>query len=222
MRSVIFDLDGTLADTAADLLAAANHAFEKAGHGRPLTAKDAPVAGFGSRAMLRRGSEILNLGWGESDLDRWQPVLLEAYEADICRETRFFPEAVETIEALKRDGWRVGICTNKPVDLAEKLLRALGTFDLFDALVGAGSLPVRKPDPAPLWHAIELAGGRRGRSVLVGDTITDRKTAENAGVPVILVTLGPEGDLVRGMNPDGVVSAYPDLPALLSQLCPAA
>src|SRR5690606_39166379 len=102
MRSVIFDLDGTLADTAADLLAAANHAFEKAGHGHPLTAKDAPVAGFGSRAMLRRGSEILNLGWGESDLDRWQPVLLEAYEADICRETRFFPEAVETIEALKR------------------------------------------------------------------------------------------------------------------------
>jgi len=222
MRSVIFDLDGTLADTAADLLAAANHAFDLAGHGKPLTAADAPVSGFGSRAMLKHGAARLNLGWGEADLDRWQPVLLAAYEADICAQTRFFPEAVATIEALKRDGWRVGICTNKPFDLAEKLLGALGTRDLFDALVGANTLPVRKPDPAPLWHAIDLAGGRRDRAVLVGDTITDRKTGANAGVPVILVTMGPEGDLVRDMAPEGVITAYPELPALLAQLCPAA
>lgn len=222
MRSVIFDLDGTLADTAADLLAAANHAFELAGLGRPLTAIDAPTAGFGSRAMLQRGSDLLGLNWGEDDIARHVPPLLAAYEDDIARESRFFPGAAETVVTLKDAGWRVGICTNKPDHLAEKLLQALGHRNLFDALVGANTLPVRKPDPAPLWHAIDLVGGTRERAVLVGDTITDRKTAAAAGVPVILVTMGPEGELVRGFNPEGVLDDYAALPALLSQICPAA
>lgn len=218
MRTVIFDLDGTLADTSADLLAAANAAFAAAGHAGPMTAGDALTAFHGGRAMLRAGAARLGLGWDDAEIGRWYPVLLDAYRDGIAVHTRLYPGAVEAVERLRAGGVAVGICTNKPDDLAEALLAALGVRGLFAAMVGANTLTVRKPDPAPLRHAIALAGGDAGRALLVGDTATDRETGRAAGVPVALVTFGPEGNGIARLEPEALLDHYDGLDAVVDRL----
>jgi phosphoglycolate phosphatase len=220
MRTVIFDLDGTLADTSADLIAAANACFRQMGVGARLhPVEDALTAFHGGRAMLRLG--LSRFGpFDESEIDRWYPVLLAAYEEGIDRETRLYPGAVEAVTALRAAGFATGICTNKPAGLAETLVRRLGVRDLFGSLVGADTLPVRKPDPAPYHLSVRQAGGVSARSILIGDTETDRKTATAAGVASVLVTFGPEGDGIARLKPEALLDAYADLPALAARLLP--
>jgi len=220
MRTVIFDLDGTLADTSADLIAAANACFRAMGAGDMLDpASDALTAFHGGRAMLRLGLGRLGKV-EEAVVDRWYPVLLAAYEDGIDRETRLYPGAVDAVEALRAAGFATGICTNKPAGLAELLLRRLGVRGLFGALVGADTLPVRKPDPAPYHLSVREAGGRSERSILIGDTETDRETARAAGVPAVLVTFGPEGAEIARLKPEALLDRYADLPALAARLLP--
>ncbi|NEX44635.1 HAD family hydrolase [Pseudotabrizicola algicola] len=219
MRTVVFDLDGTLADTSADLLAAANACFRGLGHGDLLGPGDALTAFHGGRAMLRLGFSRL----GQADdtlIDAQYPVLLEAYGAAIAVHTRLYPGVVEAVEALRRDGFAVAICTNKPEALAEELTLRLGIRGLFGALIGADTLPTRKPDAAPYIAAVEQAGGTLGRSFLLGDTETDRKTGIAAGVPVALVTFGPEGRGVERLQPDALLDHFDDLPQLAARLLP--
>jgi len=220
-RSIVFDLDGTLADTSADLIAAANHCFTLRGQGAPLDpVADAATAFRGGRAMLRLGLERLGDGWSEADVEANYPVLLAAYGDAIDVHTRLFPGAVAVIEAQLAAGHRVGVCTNKPEGLAETLLQRLGVRDLFGALVGADTLPVRKPDPAPLRETVARMGGEMARAVLIGDTVTDRETARAAGVPSVLVTFGPEGRAVADLQPEALLEAYAHLPEVLDRLLP--
>jgi phosphoglycolate phosphatase len=167
---------------------------------------------------------MLRLGFGrlgivsEAAVDAQYPVLLAAYGAAIDRQTRIYPGAVEAVEELRRAGYATAVCTNKPEGLAETLLQRLGVRDLFGALVGAGTLPVRKPDPAPLFEAIRRAGGDARRALLVGDTATDRDTGRAAGVPVALVTFGPEGTGVARLNPEALLDRFEDLGAVAARL----
>jgi phosphoglycolate phosphatase len=217
MRTVVFDLDGTLADTSADLIAAANACFRGLGHGDLLDQRDALTAFHGGRAMLRLGFGRLGIV-SEAAVDAQYPVLLAAYGAAIDRQTHIYPGAVEAVEELRRAGYATAVCTNKPEGLAETLLQRLGVRDLFGALVGAGTLPVRKPDPAPLFEAIRRAGGDAQRALLVGDTGTDRDTGRAAGVPVALVTFGPEGTGVARLNPEALLDRFADLGAVAARL----
>ncbi len=100
-------------------------------------------------------------------------------------------------------------------------MRRLGVRDLFASLVGADTLPVRKPDPAPYHLSVSKAGGVTERSILIGDTETDRETATAAGVPSVLVTFGPEGAGIARLRPDALLDAYTDLPALADRFLPA-
>ena len=218
MRTVVFDLDGTLADTSADLLAAANACFEGLGHGALLTQADALTAFHGGRAMLRLGFSRLDAPWTEGDVSREYPTLLKVYADVLDRETRLYPGAVQAVEALRAKGFATAICTNKPEGLAVELVRRLGITPLFDALIGADTFAVRKPDPVPYIAAVERASGKVGRSILIGDTQTDRDTARAAGVPIVLVTFGPEGDSITRLNPDALLRHYNDLPALAETL----
>jgi len=218
MPTVVFDLDGTLADTSADLVAAANACFRGLGHGDLLDPEaDALCAFHGGRAMLRLGFSRLGLG-GEAEIDVEYPKLLAHYETGIDRATRFYPGALDAVAALRAKGYRTAICTNKPERLAAMLMARLGATDLFDALVGADTLPVRKPDPAPYRAAVERAGGQVHRSMLVGDTETDRLTARAAEVPVALVAFGPEGHGVKRLEPDALLEHFDALPALAARL----
>ncbi len=218
MRTVVFDLDGTLADTSADLLAAANACFEALGHGALLGPQDALTAFHGGRAMLRLGFGRLGAPWTEADVSREYPRLLSTYADVLDRETRLYPGAVQAVEALRAAGYATAICTNKPEGLAVELVKRLGIAPLFGALVGADTFPVRKPDPMPYVAAVERAGGKVARSMLIGDTQTDRDTARAAGVPIVLVTFGPEGHSITRLQPDALLQHYDDLPALAQSL----
>lgn len=222
MRTVVFDLDGTLADTSADLIAAANACFVLMGRGRPLDpVGDALVAFGGGRAMLRLGFARLGVTWTEADVDVQYPVLIEAYAQAIAVHSRLYPGAVQAVETLRAAGFATAICTNKPERLAVMLCDHLGISGLFGALLGADTLPVRKPDPVHFFETVRRAGGDPARSLLIGDTITDRDTARAAGVPIILVGFGPEGAGVERLTPDALLHHYDDLPALADRFLPA-
>lgn len=218
MRTVIFDLDGTLADTSGDLIAAANACFRGLGLGDLLDAtQDAATALRGGRAMLTLGFSRVD-GVADDEVTRQYPILLKAYAQDICRHTVMYPGAMDAVMQLKSDGYAVGIATNKPEALADTLLRELGVRDDFASLIGADTLPVRKPDPAHHFEAVRRAGGDPKRSLLVGDTATDRDTSRNAGVPSVLVTFGPGRHDVLALDPEATIDDFRQLHGVVAKL----
>jgi len=222
VRTVVFDLDGTLVDTSFDMIAAANASLAGPGVPGPLDpVADAETAFAGGRAMLRLGLSRLLGTWTEADIDARYPGFLRLYADGICRESRLYPGAREAVAALAEAGLRLAICTNKPAALAEALMRALDFRSPFGVLVGADTLPVRKPDPAPLLHALTGVGGHAGAAMLLGDTITDVKTARAAGVPVALVGFGPAGARVAEHAPDAILPDFAELPSLVGRLLAA-
>ena len=219
MRTVVFDLDGTLADTSGDLLDAANAVFEARGMGAVLEhPKDAATALRGGRAMMKLGFERRGVAFTEADIDAGYPILLEAYAAQIADKTYLYDGARAVVTRLKAAGYKVAVCTNKPIALAEQLLKHIAFYDVFDAVIGARTLPVSKPDPAPYILAVEQAGGDVGKSLLVGDTATDRKTSTAAGVPSVLVTFSPAGNTVQELFPDETIDHFDALDAVVAKL----
>ena len=219
MGTVIFDLDGTLADTSGDLIDAANACFRAMGQGDLLRyGADAPTAMRGGKAMLRLGLSRIGRDGDEAEVDRQYPLLLEAYAGQLNKHSFLFPGAMEAVEALKSRAYRVGICTNKPERLARELLADMGVLEAFASLIGADTLSVRKPDPEPLREAVRRAGGDPARCTLIGDTVTDRETARAAGVPSILVTFGPHGHGVADLAPEGMIDHFDELPARVQEL----
>lgn len=218
MKTVVFDLDGTLADTSGDLIAAANVCFRDMGHGDVLSvATDAGVALRGGRRMLTEG--LTRLGaMDEAVITKYYPVLLEVYGGAIAEHTVMYDGAMDAVEVLKSQGYGVGICTNKPEGLADQLLQSLGVRDAFGALVGADTLPVRKPDPLPLVETVKRLNGDPAQTLLVGDSDTDRNTARAAGVPSVLVTFGPSGDDMAALEPEALLHDYDALPQVVAAL----
>jgi phosphoglycolate phosphatase len=220
MRTAVFDLDGTLADTSADLIRAANTTLEEAGYGTPLLGtSDMHHAFRGGRAMLREGVSRGGCRSGtEAGIERLYPRFLEHYRIEICRDTQLYDGAEAALDQLAAAGWGLAICTNKPIGLAEALLDRLGMTGRFRVVLGADSLDVRKPHPDHLLETISRAGGTREGSVMIGDTETDRAAASNAGIPCVLVGFGPEGGDVSRLKPEAILTHYRDLPALLETL----
>jgi phosphoglycolate phosphatase len=223
MRGAIFDLDGTLVDSSGDLIAAANATLARAGRaGRLDPLRDQGVSGRGGRAMLRLGLERsgLNGAVREAETEELYSPFLVDYEATLAARTRLFPGVEACFDRLAGDGWVLGVCTNKPERLAMALLDALGVLGRFRAVVGADSLPVRKPDPRHLWETIDRAGALREFSVLVGDTETDRLTARAAGTPCVLMNLGLSADDLSALAPEALLDGFDALPETLAGLSP--
>ncbi|PTQ72568.1 HAD-IA family hydrolase [Celeribacter persicus] len=219
MRTVIFDLDGTLADTSADLIAAANACFRGLGYGDVLDPeRDAHTAFRGGRAMLTLGFSRVKPGFDEAEVMEQYPILLDVYAEHIDTHTRLYDGAADAVEELRSGGYAVGVCTNKPEDLADRLLTRLGVRDLFGSMIGAKTVGVSKPDPKPYLAAVEEVGGVLSQSFLVGDTETDRETAKAAGVPCVLVTFGPDGDGVKRLEPEALLTHYNELSRLTKEL----
>ncbi|MEX3014562.1 HAD-IA family hydrolase [Gymnodinialimonas hymeniacidonis] len=219
MRTIVFDLDGTLADTAGDLLAAANAALIRLGHPPQLVmGQDDATAFAGGRAMLRLAAERLGIEDREGLADAGYLALLDAYGNDIDTHTTLYPGTVAAVDRQRAAGHATGICTNKPEGLAVTLIDRLKLTDRFPVLIGADTLPTRKPDPTPLFETIKRLGGTPDNAVLIGDTITDRKTAAAASIPCVLVTFGPTGRAVADLQPEALLDHYDQLDAVLDQL----
>ena len=216
--SVIFDLDGTLADTSGDLIAAANHCFNAMGHDALLDVKsDAATALRGGRAMLRLGLERVDEA-SEETVDQFYPILLSAYSNAIAAHTTLFPDVRTCVGRLIQGGYKIGICTNKPEALAQQLMVNLKFRDEFGCLVGADTLPVRKPDPQPFFEAVRRVGGVPERSCLIGDSVTDNDTARAAGVPSILVDFGLADQDLKALKPDALITHFNQLEAALEKM----
>jgi phosphoglycolate phosphatase len=212
---VAFDLDGTLADTAPDLAAALNHALAALGRQSVPAESVRQLVGHGARALLRRG--LAATGEASEELvERGFPIFIDHYSANICNGTRAYPELEPALDALARRGVALAVCTNKPEALTFRLLDALGWRERFQAVVGGDTLPVRKPDPAPLREAIARAGG--GRAALVGDSITDADTARAAGIPFVAVSFGFSDRPADELGADAVIDGYEELIAALEGL----
>jgi len=224
MRGAIFDLDGTLADTAADLLGAANAVLAPCGLPLLELARDKSYAGRGGRSMIRRSFSLMEVPPGEAEIeaiaDDLYPGLLDAYEGRLAEETRLFDGVVRCLDALEAADWRLGVCTNKPERLAVLLLDSLGVLGRFGAVLGADTLPVRKPDPEHLHETARRIGARSDLCVMLGDTQTDLQTARAAGVPCVLTSFGFAEEPLDELTPDAVVSHYDEIAPVLERLRP--
>ena len=224
MRGAIFDLDGTLADNAADLLGAANAVL--APRGLPLLdlARDKSYAGRGGREMIRRSLSMMAtpvLG-AEARLiaEDLYPGLLAAYEGRLSEETKLYDGVPDCLDVLEAAGWRLGVCTNKPERLAVMLLDSLGVLERFGAVLGADSLPVRKPDPEHLHETARRSGARPDLCVMLGDTRTDLLTARAAGVPCVLTSFGFAAEPLDDLPADAVVHHFDEVAPVLERLRP--
>ncbi len=214
--ALIFDLDGTLADTAPDLLGATNAV---------LAARDRPeldltslrhMVGFGARALILQAMEASGAPVTEEDLPPLVEIFLSHYRDHIADGSLLFPGVTETLTALKGQGARLGVLTNKPQELTDLLLPQLDLHGLFAAVYGAGRKGYTKPDPRIFHDVTSDVGG--GPAVMIGDSITDLNTARAAGVPCILVSYGFTPVPARDLGGDAVIDDFRELPQALRDL----
>jgi phosphoglycolate phosphatase len=218
MSGVIFDLDGTLVDSAPDIHAAANAALSDEGVPGLTLAEARDCVGHGAAVFVSRAMALRGLGEDPARHRRILDGFLGRYEAAV-HLTQPYPGVPEALEALRAAGHALAICTNKPTAPARAVLSHLGLLGHFGPLVGGDSLPVRKPDPAPLAAAVAALGG--GPALFVGDSEVDAETAQAARLPFALFTEGYRKTPVEALAHDARFAAFAELPPLVARLVPA-
>lgn len=216
--TLVFDLDGTLVDTAPDLIAATNHALADLKL-PPVPAETLRNAiGFGARRMIVEGLNQTGLTLPDAEVDRLLARFLAYYEPNIARESRPFEGAVAALESFRAKGARLAVCTNKRVGLATTLLAELQLDGLFAAVAGRDTFPVHKPHPDHLTGTITAAGGDPLTSLMIGDSAVDVATARAAGIPVIACAFGYSDIPAASLEADAVIGHYAELEAAVTTL----
>jgi len=216
--TIVFDLDGTLIDTAPDLVDTLNVVLKREGF--------APVAFDGARNMIGGGAKVMianalaaqRRSMAPERLDQLFAAFIEHYAAHIADRSRPFPGLEAALDRLAGENSRFAVCTNKLEWLTVRLLQALGIAGRFAAICGQDTFNVKKPDPEVLRRTIAAAGGRLERSVMIGDSATDIRTARAAGVPVIAVDFGYSDRPVADYGPDRIIGHFDALPAAVAEL----
>jgi len=209
--TIVFDLDGTLIDTAPDLVRATNQVLASVDLAPVTLDKLRNWVGFGARRMIVEGLLDSDLHLPDTKIDQLLTDFLDYYAADIARESLPYPGAIAALDRLDRAGHAYAICTNKSEALAKKLMSALKLTDRFAAITGRDTFDVNKPDPGHLTATLDLAGGHPARAIMIGDSITDIKTAKAAGIPVIGVTHGYTDRPMQELGADAIISHFDDL-----------
>ena len=208
---LVFDLDGTLADTAGDLVAALNVILAREGLAGIAVANARAMVGGGARALIQRGLSIHGIKLSESRVDKMLADFLAYYEAHLADRTVLFPGVTHALDRFEAAGFSFAVCTNKVEYSSILLLTALGVAGRFRAICGKDTFAVSKPDGEALLQTIARAGGDRGRAVMVGDSKMDIDAARNAGVPVVAVNFGYTEQPVDNYKPDRVIGHYDEL-----------
>lgn len=221
---IVFDLDGTLVDTAPDIVATLNHLLASEGHPPVALAEARTMIGEGAWALLAKGFAAAGAPVPEKRRTELVERFIGHYRTRMARESRAFPGAAAALDALTADGARLAVCTNKRTDLSTQLLKDLGLLDRFAAVIGGDAAGVGKPDPAPLRLAIDRAGGLVENALMVGDSATDAGAARALGLPLVLVSFGYTATPARALSADLVIDAFAELPSacrVLLRACPA-
>lgn len=215
----VFDLDGTLIDTAPDLVDAVNHVLTSAGLAAVGGETMRPWIGYGARRMIVESLTHSGVALADEDVDRMLERFLLHYAEHIAVHSRPYPGLEDALDACASRGAILAVCTNKREALALALLRALDLDGRFAFIAGRDTFPVSKPHPDHLLNTVHLAGGDPARAVMVGDSEVDIQTAKAANVPIVAVTFGYSQAPVAGFDPDCVIGGYGELvPAFESLL----
>lgn len=209
---VVFDLDGTLVDSAGDIAEALNRTLQD--WQLPRVA-ETTVLGWIGDGVRRLVEQAFTAAGSDIDLDKVMPGFMVHYSECLLRSPRLYDGVAEALLELRTHGVPLAICTNKPVAMVAPLLAHLGIADAFSQVLGGDSLPQRKPDGEPLRHVARAFGLRAGECLMVGDSLTDYRAAQDAGMPVALVRYGyPRGLDLDNANAVAVIDDMRDLPGL--------
>jgi phosphoglycolate phosphatase len=210
-HTIVFDLDGTLVDTAPDLINALNHVLDREGLPPVPLHSARNMIGAGARKLIERGLEGECRSVGVEDINRLTADFIAYYADHIADESRPFEGLEAALDHLATRGHRLAVCTNKLEWLSKRLLNALGLSPRFAAICGADTFGVQKPDPTILRETVARAGGQLSTSIMVGDAGTDVGVARRAGVPVIGVSFGYTDIPIADLKPDRVIHHMKDL-----------
>lgn len=218
--TIVFDLDGTLVDTAPDLVGATNHVLADLGAEPLPDTLLRPWISHGARRMVVEALGIRQLPQTDAEIDRQLERFLEHYSANIARASRPFPGTLRALDQLAELGATLAVCTNKREYLSRLLLDQLDMTGRFKAIAGRDTFAVCKPEPGHLTGAIALAEGDTRRAVMIGDSEIDIATAKAAGVPVVAVSFGYTERHVREFDPNMVIDHYDELVQAIEQVRP--
>ncbi len=216
--TIVFDLDGTLVDTAPDLLLTLNTVLGDEGRDWIDAPHMRPLVGRGARILIEEGLRYTGAPGDEATVERLLDKFLDFYARNIDHLSRPFEGVTEVLNTLAAKKAKLGVCTNKRERLSIDLLTKLGLIKYFPVVLGADSLAVRKPDPAHLTQTIARLGGSEARAVMVGDSATDVNTAKAAGIPVIVVDFGYTDVAPADLGGDALVSHYREIPGAIEAL----
>lgn len=213
---LVLDLDGTIAETAGDLIGTLNMLLARDGLSPLSVAEGRMLVGAGAKALIERGFAANEAPLAPTRLDALFEEFLDLYEARIAQESTLYPGLLAAFDRFEAAGWRLAVCTNKVERASVKLLQALGVAERFAAICGRDTFvldgeEIFKPDARALFMTIERAGGHPSAAVMVGDSRTDIQTAKNAGLPVVAVDFGYTDVHVSELGPDVVISHFDDL-----------
>jgi phosphoglycolate phosphatase len=215
---VVFDLDGTLAETAPDIMRTLNVILaQEALPALPLE-RARELVGAGARALIERGFRVSGRPLDQETLERLFEEFLLIYAEDVASSSHLFDGALEAMVALADEGFKLAVCTNKPILHTRLILDHFGISEQFAAIAGRDSFPFHKPDPRHLTMTIDAAGGDPSRAVMIGDSRTDIATARAAGIPCICVPFGYTDVAIETLEPDLVIRHFDDLPAAVRQV----
>ena len=218
VRTVVFDLDGTLVDTAPDLISALNFVLDREGM-PPVPLKSARMLiGAGVRKLLERGLEVDGRHASVEDINRLTDDFIAYYAEHIADASRPFDGLESALDDLEAQGYRFAVCTNKLEWLSKLLLDRLGLSARFAAICGADTFGISKPDPAILQQTVARAGGQLSTTIMVGDAGPDIGVARRAGVPVIGVEFGYTDVPIADLKPDRLIGHMSELPAAVEGL----
>ncbi|WP_213772850.1 phosphoglycolate phosphatase [Bradyrhizobium sp. dw_78] len=216
--TIVFDLDGTLVDTAPDLINALNFVLDR--EGLPPVPLDSArtMIGAGARRLIERGLELEGRTAGADEIARLTADFIDHYAAHIADFSKPFEGLDGALDALGARGYRFAVCTNKLEWLSKRLLDRLGLSGRFSAICGADTFGISKPDPAILRQTVARAGGELATAIMVGDAGPDIGAARRAGIPVIGVEFGYTEIPIADLKPDRLIGHMRDLPGAVDSL----
>ena len=205
------DLDGTLVETAPDLMASLNMILSREGLKTVPVGGASEMVGQGAKVMLERGFAANGITLEGERLETLFADFIEHYTAHIADQSAPYPGVIAALERFQQAGWHLAVCTNKLEVLTRRLLDALDLTPHFSAICGPDTFNVRKPDPVHLIKTIEAAGGDPANAVMVGDSPSDINAAKAANVPVVAVDFGYTDTPVDQLGPDHIISHFDEL-----------